>query len=299
MTPPNLLEHSWYNLGMAKLIVTHLNPDLDAVAAIWLIRKFFPASPPGGSGWSKAKLAFVPAGDTYQGQPVDSDPQVLHVDTGLGEFDHHQTDEYFCSAQKCQAKLKSATKLKAVEEEALERILEIVCEVDHGRDISWPEAENDRYLFFLEDILGGLRSLGKKDEEVVDFGLKALDSVFRMMKDKIRAEETLTGPKAIEFKTQWGKGIAILTSNESVLEVGEKMGYTLVVKKDEKKGGVRIYSRWDRGVDLTAASNQLKKLDSEASWFLHASKCLLLNGSTRNPKMKPTKLSLAEIIAVF
>lgn len=271
---------------MAKLIVTHFNPDLDAITAIWLIRKF-------GPDWGKAKLAFVSAGDTYQGQAVDSDPNVLHVDTGLGELDHHQTNDFICAAQRCDSKIKN------VEKEALERILEIVCETDHGRDISWPEAENDRYLFFLEDILGGLRSLGKKDEEIVDFGLKALDSIFRMMRDKIRAEEILAGPKATEFETPWGKGVAVLTSNESVLEVGEKMGYTLVVKKDEKKGGVRIYSRWDRGVDLTEVSQKLKKLDPQATWFLHASQCLLLNGSSRNPKMKPTKLSLAEIIAVF
>ena len=277
-----------------KLIVSHLNPDLDAVASVWLIKKFL-------LGWSKAELAFVIAGETYKKQPVDSNPEIFHVDTGLGELDHHQSNEYVCAAGLCYRKLQGLKeqKLKKIETEALERILDILCEVDHGRDISWPEAENDRYLFFLEDILGGLRSLGEKDEQIIEFGCRALDSVFRMMKDKIRAEEILAGPKVVEFQTEWGKGVGVVTGNESVLEIGEKMGYTLVVKKDDKKGSARIYARWDRGVDLTKVCQKLKKLDPSATWFLHASKCLLLNGSSRNPKMKPTKLSLKEIIAVF
>lgn len=274
-------------------MVTHFNPDLDAVAAIWIVKKFF-------RGWQKAKLAFVPAGSTYRDQPVDSQPEILHVDTGLGEFDHHQTNEYLCSAQLCWQKAKKQPKgIKKIEAEAIERLLSVVCEVDHGRDISWPEPENDRYLFFLEEILGGLNSLGKNDQETVEFGLQALGSVFRTLKDKIRAEEILQSSRAIKFQTQWGEGIGVVTGNESVLEVGEKIGYSLVIKKDDREGGVRIYARWDRGVDLTDAYQRLKELDLKATWFLHASKCLLLNGSTRNPKMKPTKLGLKQIIEVF
>jgi len=278
---------------MAKLIVTHINPDLDAITSIWLIRKFL-------LGWKNAKLAFVSAGDTYQKKSVDSDADVLHVDTGLGELDHHQTNEYICAAQLCFAKVKTEDKkLKTIKKESLERMLAIICEVDHGRDISWPQAENDRYLFFLEEILGGLRSLGHEDEQVVEFGLKALDSVFRIIKDKIRAEEILSSHQIVRFESKWGKAVGLVTGNESVLEVGEKMGYSLVIKKDDQKGSVRIYARWDRGVDLTKACQELKKLDPGADWFLHASKCLLLNGSTRNPKMKPTKLNLKEIISVL
>lgn len=271
-----------------KIIVTHFNPDLDAVTSIWIVKKFW-------QGWKKAKLEFVPAGETYRGQPVDADGKILHLDTGLGEFDHHQTNEYSCAAMLCWQKCQVSGRDK----EAVDRILEIVCEVDHGRDISWPEARSDRYLFFLEEILGGLNSLRQNDQEVVDFGLIALEGVFKMMKDKIKAEAVLESPGVIKFETQWGRGIGVETDNESVLEVGEKMGYSLVVKKDKTRGDVRIYSRWDRGVDLTQAYQQLKKLDPEATWFLHASHCLLLNGSPRNPKMKPTKLSLKKIIKVL
>lgn len=273
--------------------MTHFNPDLDAVASIWIIKKFLP-------GWKKARLGFVPAGETYKNQPADSHSEILHVDTGLGECDHHQRGEFICSAklcwQKCQMK---KVKFKMTDLEAIERLLEIVCQVDHGRNISWPQPENDRYAFFLKDILEGLNSIYQEDERTVDFGLIALDGVLVVLKDKIRAEETLKGPGVIEFQTKWGKAIGVITGNNSVLEEGEKMGYSLVVKKDSRRAQVRIYARWDKKVDLTDVYQKLKMLDPQATWFLHPSKCLLLNGSTRNPKMRPTKLSLREIVKVF
>ena len=270
-----------------RTIVVHFNPDLDAVAAIWVIKRFWP-------GWQNAAVRFVPAGETYKNQLVDSNPEILHVDTGLGKCDHHQTDEYICSAQICWQNSEAVKK-----EAAVERLLEIVCEIDHGRDISWPDAENDRYAFFLEEILGGLNAGNRDDNRVVEFGLIALDGVFKILKDKIKAEEILKGSKVIKFKTKWGQAIGVVTWNEAVLEVGEKMGYSLVIKKDIKSGQVRIYGRWDRRVDLTKAYNKFKSLDPDATWFLHSSKCLLLNGSSRNPKMKPTKLSLKEISEVL
>ena len=144
-----------------------------------------------------------------------------------------------------------------------------------------------------------MNTLAPGDHQVVVFGMIALDSVFKILKDKIRAEEILEGPEAVVFKTKWGKGVGVTTSNEAILEVGEKMGYSLVVKKDPKIGHVRIYARWDRQVDLTNAYQKLKKLDPGATWFLHSSKNLLLNGSIRNPKMRSTRLGLKEIIEVL
>ncbi|MFN5934060.1 MAG: hypothetical protein ACK46D_07155, partial [Roseiflexaceae bacterium] len=67
---------------MPSVIVAHLAPDLDCIAAIWIFKRF--------GGVTDVQLQFVPAGTTLNNQPVDSDPRVIHVDTGLGRFDHHQ-----------------------------------------------------------------------------------------------------------------------------------------------------------------------------------------------------------------
>jgi hypothetical protein len=79
------------------------------------------------------------------------------------------------------------------------------------------------------------------------------------------------------------------------------MGYELVVRKDPRKGYVRIKAlpnkdKQDKGIDLTLAYEKLRKMDPDATWFLHINKKMLLNGTPKNPKMKPTKLSLSDII---
>ena len=52
-------------------------------------------------------------------------------------------------------------------------------------------------------------------------------------------------------------------------------------------------------IDLTPVYEKVKELDPEASWFLHASKRMLLNGSSKNPEMRGSKLSLDEVIDVL
>ena len=82
------------------------------------------------------------------------------------------------------------------------------------------------------------------------------------------------------------------------------MGYIIVVRRDPRKGYVRIKARPNnptgpKGVDLTLAYEKLSKIDPQATWFLHVSKKMLLNGTAKSPKMKPTKLSLSDIIEVL
>jgi hypothetical protein len=62
---------------------------------------------------------------------------------------------------------------------------------------------------------------------------------------------------------------------------------------------VRIKASPKFEIDLTNTYEQLKKMDPDATWFLHVSKKMLLNGTPKNPKMKPTKLSLSAIISVL
>ena len=175
-------------------------------------------------------------------------------------------------------------------------MVDFASEVDNARDLKWPEANTVRYDFYLQGIIAGIRGMAGSDEETMDYGMKGLDAILHNLKNRIRAEKEIK--EGTEFETPWGKALAIKTGNESVLWEGEKKGYCLVIKKDPETGGVRIYSRWDNRVDLTKAYRQFKKKNPEADWFLHASKKLLLNQAT-SKKMKPTKLSLEEIIKVL
>ena len=117
-----------------------------------------------------------------------------------------------------------------------------------------------------------------------------------LLKNKIRAEEEIK--KGTEFKTPWGKALAVESGNDLVTWEAEKKGYCLAVRKDPKTGAVRIYARHDSRVDLTRAYNKFKEMDPSSDWFLHATKKLLLNESN-SKAMRPTKLSLEQIMAVL
>ncbi|MBL7159145.1 chromate resistance protein [Candidatus Microgenomates bacterium] len=277
-----------------KKIVTHFGPDLDAITSIWLIKRFF-------SGWGEAEILFAPAGGTLNDEPADSDPNILHVDTGMGKFDHHQLDEDTCAAKKVFEFLRTenlnSSGLK-FSEDALERLVEVVNDVDHFQEVFWPNPTADFYDFDLRTIFDGLKLIWPdQDERIVEFGLEALDAVYKKFQNKVWAEELLK-EEGVEFETQWGKGIGIETTNDEVIALAQKQGYKVVLRKDSKKQYVRIKAR-PEGINLQKEFAELKKADSEATWFFHPSGCMILNGSVKNPKTKPTKLSLKKIIEIL
>ncbi|HUS60158.1 MAG TPA: hypothetical protein VMX76_02130 [Nevskiaceae bacterium] len=278
-----------------KRIVTHINPDLDAVASVWLIKQFLP-------GWEEAEIDFIASSiSTEKKQEIDQNPNVLYVDVGRGKLDHHQTGKLLSAAQLCFDFIKKARKgkkLSPLDEEVLKRVVKVVTEVDNARDLSWQEVKQDRYKFYLHTLISGIRGLAGSDQEAMNFGLKAFNAVALNLKNKIRAEEELI-KGGIRFETPWGQAIALESGNEEVLWEGETQGFCLVVKKDPETGAVRIYGHYDKGVDLTKAYNKFKKLDPQSDWFLHASKKLLLNQASVNPDMRPTKLKLEQIVKVL
>lgn len=275
---------------MAKIIVTHVSPDFDGIPAIWLLRKFHPE-------FKNAKLAFVPAGQTYNNEPVDSNPDIVHVDTGVGRFDHHQTTELTCAAQLVYEWLIKEGYIE--DDEALARLIKIITELDHGYDnYKWPEPSSDRNEFLVHNVLSGWKMLHPGDDEkYVEWTTFELEAVYKLMQAKVKAQKEIGEGR--EFGTRWGKGVAVYSSNSTILDLAIKMGYAVAVIKDPKRGNVRATGSNNFGVDFTRAYEMILEKDREGTWFLHSSKVLLRNGSSRNPTMKPTKLELEEIVGIL
>ncbi len=290
-----------------KIIVTHGSPDMDAITSVWLIKRYFP-------GWEDADVKFVAAGERLSGFAdlktvieEKGENEVIHVDTGLGPFDHHQTQ----SDQVCGASLtwdfvkeKSSEfkdKNDKVESkiEALSRIVKVVVDIDHFKEVFWKDSIADYHEFSLVNILDGLK-LQKPGEDkfYLDFIMNCLDGLVHEFENRIWAEKEIKQSGKL-FETKFGKAIGFETLNDSVIKLSQKMGYSLVVRKDPRKGYVRIKASPDSQIDLSLAYEQFKKIDPDATWFLHVSKRMLLNGSTKNPKMRPTSLSLEKIIDVL
>ena len=288
-----------------KTIITHLAPDVDAITSVWLLMRFLP-------DWKEAEVKFVPAGKTLNNEPADHDPEILHVDTGMGMLDHHQTDEDTCAAKRTMEYIREQTtsasrrnikqrtkKNHSFPDEALERLVDVVNDIDHFRESSFPNPMADFYDFGLVAILDGWKLLYSEDNiKILNLGMLNLDGIYKSFQNKVWAENELK-ENGVEFKTKWGKGIGVDTVNDEVVRVAQRQGYILAVRKDPKKDYVRIKAMPDSAVDLTSCYNIYKKKDGEATWFLHASRKMILNGSIKNPESKPTKLTLREIVEVL
>ena len=49
--------------------------------------------------------------------------------------------------------------------------------------------------------------------------------------------------KGKKFKTRFGRGIGFETINDTVIKLSQKMGYVIVVRKDPRKGYVRVKAK--------------------------------------------------------
>lgn len=278
-----------------RVLATHQNPDLDAIGACWLFMRF------DRQHFSQVEYYFVNAGEEMSDETLAAKglrrDQVVHVDTGLGPFDHHQPDNTLRDSATLRVYNYLLTKYPDyANNEALKRVVMFINDTDHFGSCYWPEADNDRYLFMLEEILNGLRSVRHfSDYELLEFGMVCLDGVLAATKEFVAANEDLAH-KTIEFETRWGKAIAIENQNDEVVKLAQKRGSALVVRKDSEKGHIRIKAIPDRGFDLTPIFEAIKKIDTVGTWYMHPSKTMLLNGSRKHAGQVPTSLSLKQVI---
>jgi len=297
-----------------KIIVTHNSPDIDAIASVWLIKKFLP-------GWEIAIVKFVSAGeridkgkwkDLNGTSPVESieDDEVIHADTGLGFFDHHQiASDEISAASLTWDYIKIHNPEFSVQNEkikdrieAISRVIKVIIDIDHFKEIFWKDSTADYHEFNLINILEGLKiQFPNQDDYYVEFISKSLDAILHEFENRVWAEKEISNVGQ-KFNTKAGPGIGLETINDSVIKLAQKMGYVIAVRKDPRKGYVRIKavpSTDKLDIDLTSAYEKLKVMDPSATWYLHISKKMLLNGSVKSPKMRASKLGIKEIIEVL
>lgn len=277
---------------MSKIIITHLSPDLDAVTSSWLIKKYMP-------DWQHAEHKFVPTGTTLNGQLPDEDSDIIHVDTGLGRFDHHQFEKNReLSATRLVFEHLSKNKNVGVHDlEAVSRISDFVTLIDNFGEVHFHDPSSDIYDFCLYQVIEGLKPTGKTDIEVIEIGFSLLDGVLHILKNKIIAEREIK--KGLTFDSKWGKTMALETKNDQVLKLALKTGFACAVKKNPEVGFVRINTLPDDKLDLTDLYKGLKNEDPKASWFLHSSKNLLINGSAKDPTAVASTLTLTRVIEIM
>jgi hypothetical protein len=301
---------------MAKIIVTHKSPDLDAITSVWLLKRFL-------KNWKEADIRYVPAGQklegTYEneGEVIEllNGNEIIHVDTGMGKLDHHQfQDETICAASIVKDYILKNPQNTLTNDNtitSLEYLIDLVIDEDHFQQVFHPDSASFLREFTLVGILDGMKLQNFEDEEILTKGYELLDALLLSFESRVAAEKELETGRI--FDTKWGNAIALQTVNDTVMKLAQIRGYSVVVRRDPASSLMRIKA-WprmrsdkkyeveynaERDVDLTPVYAIVKEKDAEASWFLHASKKMLLNGSSKNPTSIPTKLSLDEIVEIL
>lgn len=277
-------------INRMKTIVTHQSPDIDAITSVWLVRRFL-------SGWKDARCVFVSAGQTLDGADPDIHPDIMHVDTGFGLYDHHQNNDDTCAAEKVFKHIQKKKDLKAMDAIALERIVAVVNRYDHFKEVFLEPANDDMYDFSLANLINGVKLKLQDDTQVVHYVETMLDGLFINFKNKINAESTImTG---FEFKSSWGRGIAFESENDETMKLALKEGFDLVVRRSGTYKYMRIKTHPRVKKSLKSLHEKILTVDKEALWFYHSSGRMLLNGSSKAKNSIPSSLSLPSVIALI
>lgn len=279
-----------------QLIVTHHAPDLDAVGSTWLLKRFDPET------YADAKISFVNPGETIsisQANELGFElHDVTHVDTGLGRFDHHQPEkamQNICATSLVYDFICSRNK-DLEHDQALQIISEFITEIDHFGEIHWPDPGNYRYSLMLHELIKGAEYIDPHDDDSqMQYGLQSLDITYAILTQQVKAKEIIE-EKGNEFMINKTKCLAIETRNDDTIKMAQKQGFSLVIKKDPKKGDIRIKVRPDCNLDLEPLYKAVKQKDSIGSWFYHGSGKMLINGSRKHTSQTPSPLTLNEVV---
>lgn len=282
---------------MINLIVTHRSPDLDAVTSVWLFQRF------DAQDMEQVKLAFVNPGETISNQAAEQlgalPHEVIHVDTGLGEFDHHQEDrgQQYLSAAKIVYEHLSKKHPELARDRALRVLVDHVTDIDQYAQVNWPETKTPRSRFTIEELISGFTLLPNMDDErMVETGKILLDSAYASLKLFLNAEEELASAETIPLRD--GYAVGVIASNDYVIDVAQMQGASMVIKKDPELGSIRIKCRPDFEDTLARLRDAITQRDREGTWYYHPSGKMLLNGSNKKPDQKPSPLSLHEVLSL-
>lgn len=294
---------------MVKLVtlVTHLFPDLDAAVSVWLLRRYLRVRNREGS----VEVLFVPAGATLDGMVVDSDRDVIHLDTGNGQFDHHlHFDPEVCAA------ILVAQALDVAGDPRLKRILKMALDDDNAVEGHFGD---------LRSLLRG-RSKDYGSEQALRMTLRDLDLLFVQECSRVQAEEAVARV-AVWYETPVGKVCTVELPQDLLGSVGVTVGkekdVAVFISRGTDTGYVGVFrlrgNKGDKGINLVPAFAAIRRAEARnrglviadgllraagrtegMGWFLHDSRNMLLCGTPKSPLPEElkTRLSLKEIATI-
>ncbi len=264
-----------------KTLVTHINPHLDDIVGIWLLKKYAP-------DFKDAKIEYISASR----DAAQSATEKIFVGTGGGEFDEHKEGlSGTCAGTLVYEYLKKKNYIPKDEilRGALDRLTQWNLLIDTGKA---PDSQFDE--FSVQAFIRSRESTTQTSDRSVELGIEILNRILVVLKRK--QQSILDWEKKVEFQTKFGKSFAVISETVD-REFCLEQGGDLFLMYHPKYKSVQFFTP-SFEIDLKPIYIKAKELDPEATWFLHQSHHMVLCGSSSAPDSKPTKLSFEELIEV-
>ncbi len=271
-----------------KTLVTHINPHLDDIFAIWIFKKFHPE-------FKDAQIEFLSAkgdGVTWSGEALDTNPEVVHFGIGRGKYDEHKGDKDECAGSLVWNDIvaKGLAPQDEIERKAYEELNEWNRLIDLGK-----ASQREFSIYSIQSFIRSLDNSKESSLRSQKLGEEILDRVLKNVIDKQKSLKDWEGK--VEFETKFGKTIAV--QSETINRpFAKEMGGDLFLMMDPKRVDIQFFTpRFD--LDLEPIYQKVKELDPEADWFLHQSHHMVICGSGAAPDSKRSKLSFEELVEVL
>lgn len=264
-----------------KTLITHINPHLDDIFGIWLLKKFDPK-------YKDFEVKFISATHDKSGEETEDR---VFVGTGGGRFDEHKEGLSTCAGSLVFDYLKKENLLPKDEI----TVSALVKMVDWNKKIDTGTIPTEAYdEFSVPAFIRSKDTTEKGSLKDVEIGIEILDRILDVSKKNQQSFKDWES--RIEFQSKFGKSYA-LNSETIDRSFCKRMGGDLFVIYHPKHKSVQYFTP-SQTLDLTPIYEKVKSLDPEASWYLHQSHHIVLCGSSSAPDSKPSKLSFEQLIEV-
>jgi len=264
-----------------KILVTHINPHLDDIFAIWLLKKYDPK-------YAEYEVDFISATHDKGGEETEDK---VFVGTGGGKFDEHKEGLKTCAGSLVFDYLKKENLLPKdeISVKALEEMVEWNKAIDMG---TIPIEAYDEF-----SVPAFIRTKNDKKEGSlgdVELGSKILGRILQGLRKK--QQSLKDWEKRIEFQSKFGRSYAV-RSGTIDRPFCKLMGGELFIIYNPKYKSIQYFTP-SQTLDLSPIYEKAKQMDPQADWYLHQSHHMVLCGSSAAPDAKPTKLTFEQLIEV-
>lgn len=262
-----------------KVLVTHINPHLDDILGIWLMKKYHP-------DFKDAQVEFMSAS---HGMGDQGTADRVFIGTGGGRFDEHKEGLDTCAGSLVHEYLieKKLIPQDTLSKNALKKLVDWNRLIDTGKA---PESQFDE--FSVQSFVRTKDNSAQSSTRSVELGIEILDRILAVLKR--REQSLLDWENRKEFKSKFGKSFAISSATVN-REFCREQGGDLFLMYDPKYKSVQFFAPQ---LDISPIYKKVKEQDARADWFLHQSHHMVICGSSSAPDSKPTRLSFDKLIEI-